>query len=66
MSSSNMVSPAAAAAAAGITPRAIYRRVETGQIHFTETNDGQLLICLNSLFQAEEVELRKIYEGVEN
>ncbi|MFL6228313.1 MAG: hypothetical protein ACJ741_06005 [Pyrinomonadaceae bacterium] len=40
-----------------VTPRDIYRRVETGQLHFIEAQDGLLLICQNSLGQTEtEVE----------
>jgi hypothetical protein len=35
---------------AGLTSREIYRRVEEASLHFTETPDGQLFICLNSLF----------------
>jgi hypothetical protein len=31
------------------TPRAIYRRVEAGQLHFIEAHDGLLLICFKSL-----------------
>jgi hypothetical protein len=31
------------------TSRAIYRRVEANQLHFTETPEGGLLVCLNSL-----------------
>jgi hypothetical protein len=38
-----------AAAVARSTSRAIYRRVEAAQLHFTETAEGRLLICLNSL-----------------
>jgi hypothetical protein len=38
-----------AAALAEVSTRAIYRQVESGQIHFTETADGQLFVCLNSL-----------------
>ncbi|MGH9843676.1 MAG: hypothetical protein ACREEM_33485 [Blastocatellia bacterium] len=44
-----MVAPEPAAALAGVTPRAIYRRIESGQLHFVETPDGALLICTNSL-----------------
>ena len=46
-----MVSVDEAASIAGSTARAIYRQVETGQIHFSETTDGLLLICLNSLLK---------------
>jgi hypothetical protein len=38
-----------AAAAAGVSSRAIFRSVETGVLHFSETPDGRLLVCLNSL-----------------
>jgi hypothetical protein len=31
--------------------REICRRVEAGRLHFKETSEGELLICLNSLFQ---------------
>lgn len=33
----------------GESSRAIHRRVETGQIHFAETEEGTLSICLDSL-----------------
>ena len=38
-----------AAAVAGVSARAIFRRVEAGTIHFQEASDGRLLICLSSL-----------------
>lgn len=41
-----------AAALASVSARAIYRAVESQQLHFTETADGRLFICLNSLPQA--------------
>ncbi len=44
-----MATPDKAAAISSVTPRAIYRRVENSEIHFVETDDGHLLICLNSL-----------------
>jgi hypothetical protein len=43
-----MLSPDEAALVAGITLRTIFRRVEGGQVHFTETAEGQLLICPNT------------------
>ena len=46
-----MVSVDDAASIAGLTSRAVYRQVETGQVHFSETTDGSLLICLNSLMK---------------
>ena len=44
-----MLTADGAAAAAGVSTRTIYRWVERGKIHFTETGQGQVLICLNSL-----------------
>jgi hypothetical protein len=45
-----MVSVDEAAALGRLSARAIYRRVEAGQLHFIETADGLLLVCVNSLF----------------
>ncbi len=39
-----------AAALLRTTARDIYRRVEAAELHFRETPEGALLICLNSLF----------------
>ncbi|MBI4468416.1 MAG: hypothetical protein HY650_03735 [Acidobacteria bacterium] len=47
--STTMVSPQKAGALAGVTQRTIYRWVEAAKLHFTESPDGHLLICLNSL-----------------
>ncbi|HEY0405758.1 MAG TPA: hypothetical protein VGC89_08515 [Pyrinomonadaceae bacterium] len=44
-----MLSVDEAAAVARSSSRAIYRRVEADTLHFTETPEGRLLICLNSL-----------------
>lgn len=44
-----MISPEAAAALAGVSTRTIYRWVEIEHPHFTETSEGSLLICPNSL-----------------
>jgi hypothetical protein len=38
-----------AAAFVHTTARDIYRRVEAAELHFRETPEGALLICLNSL-----------------
>jgi hypothetical protein len=35
----------------GLSQRAIFRGVEVGCLHFTETPGGKLLICLNSLWK---------------
>lgn len=41
--------PEAAALATSLSPREIYRRVESGAVHFQESADGRVLVCLNSL-----------------
>jgi hypothetical protein len=46
-----MVTAEAAATLAGVSRRTIYRWVEADKLHFTETLDGLLLICLDSLHQ---------------
>lgn len=44
-----MITADEAASLAGLSPRTIYRRVEAEKVHFSETADGVLLVCLNSL-----------------
>ena len=44
-----MVRPEEAAVIAGVSWREISRRVEAGSVHYSETPDGLLLICINSL-----------------
>jgi len=44
-----MVTPDEAAVLSRVSSRTIYRWVEGEKIHFAETQDGLLLICLNSL-----------------
>lgn len=44
-----MLTPDEAAALAQSTTRAIYRRVDAGELHYIETDDGALRICVNSL-----------------
>jgi len=43
-----MITVDEAAAAASVSPRVIYRRLEAGRIHFTETIHD-VLICANSI-----------------
>jgi hypothetical protein len=43
-----MVTPERAAEMLRTNPRAIYRRVERGEVHFVETGAGELLICSDS------------------
>jgi hypothetical protein len=44
-----MLTPDEAAVVAAVSVRTINRRVEAEKVHFAETPDGLLLICLNSL-----------------
>lgn len=44
-----MISPEEAATLKGVSTRTIYRWVEVEHPHFTETSEGSLLICPNSL-----------------
>jgi predicted site-specific integrase-resolvase len=44
-----MVTPQQASAIAGVSVRTINRWVEAGRVHFMETPDGLLLLCLDSL-----------------
>lgn len=43
------VTPDAAAHHTGQTTRELYRQVEVGALHFCETPEGGLLLCLGSL-----------------
>ena len=47
-----MINPDEAARLAGLSPRAVYRLVESESIHFTETQEGSLLICLKSIHRS--------------
>ena len=51
-----MLTPEAAAAFAGVSPRAIYRCVESGELHFIDTSDGALLICSGSFLKYSEAQ----------
>lgn len=48
----DMVTPERAARIAGVSERTIYRWVEARKLHFAETSEGSLLICLDSLSPA--------------
>jgi hypothetical protein len=43
------IAPELFASFASVGARIVYRLVETGHLHFAETNEGALLICPNSL-----------------
>jgi len=44
-----MVTADEAANLAGVTTRTVYRRIEQGKVHFMETAEGRVLVCVNSL-----------------
>ena len=44
-----MIAPSAAAAAAGVSSRTIYRWIEEARIHFREDFGGLLFVCAGSL-----------------
>jgi hypothetical protein len=44
-----LVKPEDAAVATGVNVREVYRRIETGRVHFSESFGGQLLVCPRSL-----------------
>jgi hypothetical protein len=44
-----MVTPEEASRLTGVPCREVSRRVETARVHFTETADGLLFVCINSL-----------------
>jgi excisionase family DNA binding protein len=44
-----MVTPDEAAQLCRVSTRTIYRRIETGRLHFTETDRGFSLVCIQSL-----------------
>jgi len=48
-----MCTPEEAAVLTHVSTRTIYRRVEAGRVHFTETAEGLLLVCLNSITRQE-------------
>lgn len=44
-----MLSPEAAAVLFGVPLRWVYRRIESGELHFHETGEGSVLVCRSSL-----------------
>ena len=51
---SQMLSADEAALLCRISSRADYLRIEANELHFTETTDGLLLICANSLERGDK------------
>jgi len=50
-----MVTPEEAAALTHVNTRTIYRWVEAGMAHFTETAEGKLFVCVASLPKADDL-----------
>ena len=50
-----MVTPEEAAIVACVSSRTIYRWVEIHKLHFSETSEGLLLICIDSVLPCSEV-----------
>jgi len=44
-----MITPEQAAEMSQVTVRTVNQRVEAGHVHFVETADGRLWVCVNSL-----------------
>jgi hypothetical protein len=57
------VTPETAAVLAGVNTRSVYRLVEAGRLHFLETPEGFLLVCLRSLTAAACPPRAKVGEG---
>lgn len=51
----HMITIDEAAQVAKVSSRLVYRLVEADELHFIETTDKRLLICVNSLHQLMEV-----------
>lgn len=45
-----MLTPQEAAMLRSVSQMTVYRWVESGQVHFMETQDGRLFVCLAPLF----------------
>jgi hypothetical protein len=48
-----MVAPDVAASLCAVNTLTVYRWVEAGAVHFNETLEGRLFVCLNSLPQVD-------------
>jgi excisionase family DNA binding protein len=60
---SGMITPDEAAALCEVSTRTVYRWLETGSIHFSESDDGALLICLLSLAATSTLEATGSFEA---
>lgn len=58
-----MFTPGQAALITGLSSREVYHRVEMGEVHFMETVEGLLLVCLDSLLNHHTTALEAATES---
>jgi len=46
-----MLAPEEAAALSGVSLRTLFRRIESGELHFAQTPEGQVYVCEHSISQ---------------
>ncbi|HZH89300.1 MAG TPA: hypothetical protein VEX70_01645 [Pyrinomonadaceae bacterium] len=63
---STHATPDEAARQAGVTPRAVYRCLEAGSLHFTEASGESILVCLKSLAALLGDRPRRAADGAED
>jgi hypothetical protein len=63
---STHATPNEAARHAGVTPRAVYRCLEAGSLHFKEASGESVLVCLKSLAALLADRPRQTAEGDED
>ncbi len=49
-----MIRPEEAAALPGTSSRIVFQWIEDARVHFSETPEGSLLICINSLLNRQQ------------
>jgi hypothetical protein len=57
-----MITPVDAAVLARVSTRTIYRWIEAEKLHFTETPDGLLHVCLNAFLQLKEYRMKEVLD----
>lgn len=58
-----MITPADAARQTKVGQRAVYRWIEAGLVHFSETEQGDLLVCLVPLTVSRLKEITSSADG---
>jgi hypothetical protein len=61
----NMLTPEEAAAVSGLSPRQIYRMVETHRLHFVESTEAAVFICPVSLELSSGAEPATVFQSEE-